>query len=142
MEKKHLLVVDNDQNLLRTLEFILETANYKVTTAGNGQEALEKIFGEREKNRAVDLLITDIRMPGMTGLELIDELTRREEKIPVVVLTAYGDYQLAAKLRRKGCVDYLDKTLDDDALVKRIDSILIQIENRRISESRKSPGEK
>ena len=142
MEKKHLLVVDNDQNLLRTLEFILETANYKVTTAGNSQEALEKIFGEREKNRAVDLLITDIRMPGMTGLELIDELTRREEKIPVVVLTAYGDYQLAAKLRRKGCLDYLDKTLDDEALVKHIDSILTQIEDRRISDSRKSPCEK
>ena len=124
MDKKHLLVVDDDQNLLRSLAFIFRIANYRVTTAANGQEALERIFTTETNLPPIDLLITDIRMPGVTGLQLINELKRRDVKIPVVAITAYGTPQLATELRRKGCVDCLDKALDEEALVKRIDMVL------------------
>ena len=76
MERKHILVADDERNILHGLEFILEAANYKVTTAADGQEAFEQILAAKESYSPIDLLITDIRMPGLTGLQLIDELNR------------------------------------------------------------------
>lgn len=124
MDKKHILVVDNNTSLLRSLDFILTAANYSVTTVTNGQEALEEILTSRESDYRIDLIITDMRMPGLTGLGLIDELNRHKVHIPVVVLTAYGSTEFAHELRRKGCVDYLEKTLNEAELVKRIGSVL------------------
>ena len=127
MAKVHILVVDDEQNMRNTLAFILETANYQVTTAAEGREALEEILAARENGRPVDLLITDIRLPGLTGLQLIDELNYLKIKIPVLAITAYGNRSLSLELIRIGCTDYLDKPFDYKELVKRVDSLL---ENR------------
>ncbi len=124
MVKEHILVVDDEQNMLNTLAFILETANYQVTTAAEGREALEEILAARAKGRPVDLLITDIRLPGLTGLQLIDELNYLNIKIPILVITAYGDQALFLELMRAGCVDYLDKPFDYKELVKRVDLLV------------------
>jgi DNA-binding response OmpR family regulator len=120
MERKHLLVVDDERNMLQTLKFILETANYRVTTAVDGQEALEEILAAQESYRPINLLITDIRMPGLTGLQLIDELNYLNIKMPILVITAYGDKTLFIKLMRAGCADYLDKPFDSRELVRRV----------------------
>ena len=120
METKHILVVDDEHNMLHTLAFILETANYKVTTAADGQEALEEILGAQESYRPIDLLITDIRLPGLTGLQLIDELNYLKIKMPILVITAYGDEALFIRLMRAGCADYLDKPFDYKELVRRV----------------------
>ena len=124
MAKEHILVVDDEQNMRNTLVFILETANYQVTTAAEGREALEEILAARENGRPVDLLITDMRLPGLTGLQLIDELNYLKIKIPVLLITAYGDRSLFLELRRTGCADYLDKPFDYKELVKRVDSLM------------------
>ncbi len=124
MAKEHILVVDDEQNMRNTLAFILETANYQVTTAAEGRAALEEILAARENGRPVDLLITDIRLPGLTGLQLIDELNYLKIKIPVLVITAYGDRSLFLELMRTGCADYLDKPFDYKELVKRVDSLM------------------
>ena len=106
------------------MRFILEVANYKVTTAENGQEALGKILKAKNNGRPVDLLITDIQMPCLTGLELIDELNSLGIDIPVLVITGYGNEELATELMRKGCDEYLDKPIDDEELVKRVAVLL------------------
>ena len=124
MRKKHILVVDNEQNMLHTMEYILEAADYKVTTANNGQEAFEKVLAARDNNIAIDLLITDIQMPGVTGLDLIYKLNRLNIDIPVFVITAYGDKGLLIELLRKGCKEYLDKPFDDEELLKRVAMLL------------------
>ena len=124
MAKEHILVVDDEQNMRNTLAFILEAANYQVTTAAEGREALEEILAARENGRPVDLLITDFRLPGLTGLQLIDELNYLKIKIPVLVITAYGNRSLFLELMRTGCADYLDKPFDYKELVKRVDSLV------------------
>ena len=124
MAKEHILVVDDEQNMRNTLAFILETANYHVTTAAEGRSALEEILAAREGDRPVDLLITDMRLPGLTGLQLIDELNYLKIKIPVLVITAYGDRSLLLELERTGCTDYLDKPFDYKELVRRVDSLM------------------
>lgn len=124
MAKEHILVVDDEQNMRNTLAFILEAANYQVTTAAEGREALEEILAARENGRPIDLLITDMRLPGLTGLQLIDELNYLKIKIPVLVITAYGDRSLFLELMRTGCADYLEKPFDYKELVKRVDSLM------------------
>ena len=124
MAKEHILVVDDEQNMRNTLTFILETASYQVTTAAEGRAALEGILAARESDRPVDLLITDIRLPGLTGLQLIDELNYLKIKIPVLVITAYGDRSLLLELMRTGCADYLDKPFDYKELVRRVGSLM------------------
>ena len=120
MDKKHILVVDDEQNMLRTLEFILEAANYRVTSVEDGREALEKISAARGRNVPIDLLILDIQIPGLTGMELIDELTRLHIEIPVFVITGYGDKKMVIELLRRGCKEYLDKPFDDEELTERV----------------------
>lgn len=124
MATEHILVVEDEQNMRNTLAFILETANYQVTTAAEGRAALEEILAAREGDRPVDLLITDFRLPGLTGLQLIDELNYLKIKIPVLVITAYGNRSLFLQLMHTGCADYLDKPFDYKELVKRVDSLM------------------
>ena len=124
MHKNHILVVDDEENMLLTMQFILEVAGYKITTAEDGQEALERILKARNNGNPVELLITDIQMPRLTGMELIDELNRLEIGIPVLVITGYGDEEMITELSSKGCDEYLDKPFDDENLVERVVNLL------------------
>ena len=123
MDRKHILVVDNDLNMLRSMEFILEAADFKVTTGRNGREGFEKIISARD-HQAVDLLITDVQMPGWTGVQLIDELKRLNIALPLLVITAYGDQKLKRELARRGCSHCLDKPFNDEKLLQEVFRIL------------------
>ena len=135
MDKRHVFVVDNNASLLNSLDFILTAADYGVTTVTNGQEALEQILASGESDHRIDLIITDIRMPGLTGLQLIDELNRHEVHVPIVALTAYGSTKLTRELKQKGCVDCFEKTLNEAELVKRINSVLRRATPNKVSGS-------
>ncbi len=122
--KKHILLVDDEPAILYTLSFVLKHAGYRVTQARDGREALTAILKSRKKNRPFDLLLTDIQMPKMTGIELIDELNRREISLPVFVVSGLNGADLCTRLRRKGCSDYLVKPYDFRELVQRIHETL------------------
>ena len=124
MDKKHILVVDDEQNMLLAIQFILEVANYTVTTAQNGQEALNRVLEAKNSDNEIELLILDIQMPCLTGMELIDELNRLDINIPILVITGYGNNKLSIELMRKGCSEYLDKPFDDEELIRRIAMLL------------------
>ena len=134
MPKEHILVADDEENTLLIMQFILEVAGCKVTTAGDGQEALSKIVEAGKGNDPVDLLITDVQMPKLTGLELMDELKRLDIHIPLLAITGYGAKELSAKLMEKGCSRCLDKPIEDQELAKCVAKLLEEnryIRNRR-----------
>ena len=124
MNRKHILVVDDDLNMLRSMEFILEAADFDVSTARNGREGLEKIMVARDRHQTIDLLITDIQMPVLTGVQLIDELHRMNLSLPVLAVTAYGDQKLKNELARRGCAYFLDKPFDDERFIRNVSTIL------------------
>ena len=84
------LLVDDDENLRRVMEFQLGEAGYKVVPAADGQEALT-IFEQNE----VDCVVTDLRMPKLSGLELLEKIKSVNGDIPVIVATAFGEVETA-----------------------------------------------
>jgi len=112
--RKSILIAE-DENLLReSLAELLEGEGYEVAQAGNGKEAYAKVL-----DRAFDLVITDIRMPEMDGLTLLERLCQVSPQTPVVVLTAYGTVESAVGAMRAGAVDYILKPAQfNDVLVR------------------------
>jgi two-component system chemotaxis sensor kinase CheA len=124
MTREHILVADDEQNTLLTMQFILEAAGYRVTTACNGQEALDKVMEAGKGNDPVDLLIADVQMPRLTGLELIDELNRLDIHIPLLITTGYRTDELVEKLIERGGSRCLDKPIDDQELLQCVAMLL------------------
>jgi len=85
---KKILVVDDEKNIRSLYEKELQDEGYAVTLAGNGREALERFSSERP-----DLVVLDIRMPGMDGLEALGKLLAEDPKVPVVLNSAYSSYK-------------------------------------------------
>lgn len=98
------LIVDDQERLLRVLRLGLKELGYEVRTASNGDEALKEIFAN-----APDIVVTDLQMPGMNGVELIYEMERLEMGIPLVVMTAHADVDSAVKSLKHGAKDYIQK---------------------------------
>lgn len=123
-DTKHILVVDDEEYALLTMEFILEVANYRVSLAKDGYSALAKILNARRGNDPIDLIITDIQMPGLSGLDLIDKINELEIKIPVLVITSYGNSKLYRMLKQRGCLEYLSKPIEESDLIRRVDKLV------------------
>ncbi len=105
------LIADDDDSLRRVLEFRLREEGYDVLTASDGLAALD-FFTERE----VDCLITDLRMPGLSGLELLRRASAIKSETPVVVITAYGDIETAVEAMRAGAFDFITKPFNRDQI--------------------------
>jgi DNA-binding NtrC family response regulator len=110
--KARLLVVDDEQRQRDILRMILESEGYDVTTAGNGRQALQAAGGE-----SFDAVLTDLKMPDMSGIALLEELLRSQPSLCVVLMTAHGSIDSAVEAMRKGAFDYLTKPLERDELV-------------------------
>jgi DNA-binding NtrC family response regulator len=102
-----ILVVDDDQSIITAFRHFLGDEGHDVRTAGTVADALTAIEEERP-----DLVFMDVRMPGMSGLEGLEEMRRRYADLPVVVMTAYGTSQTSIDAIRAGAFDYLGKPLD------------------------------
>ena len=122
--KQRIFVTDCERNFLHSMEFILESAGYEVTVADDGQEALRMILEARKRDSPFELLITDVKIKGLPGLDLIDRLRELNVFIPTFVMTSYGDKYLVVELLRRGCCEYLDKPVDEAELVKRVRALL------------------
>ncbi len=117
--KARLLIVDDEASARTALEKLLSSEGYRVWTAGDGRAALEQI----EEN-APDLVITDLKMPGMDGAELVDRIHALDPEMPVIIVTAFGEVASAVASMRRGAADYLTKPLDLDALLVSLDRAL------------------
>jgi two-component system NtrC family response regulator len=132
--KTTLLLVDDDPNLRRILGHHLEKAGYTVRSAADGREALSLLGAE-----SIDLLLTDVRMPGMDGMTLLAESRRLIPDLPVLMMTAYGTIQDAVEAMRQGAFDYLTKPVDKETLLRTVQRALqvgdLRRENRLLRES-------
>ena len=109
---KKVLIVDDEEDILWGLSEELSRHNLEVDTASNGSEALEKI-----KNKKYDFLITDIRMPGLSGSELLLEAQKIQPDLKVIVMTAYGSEEVKEDVLSKGAISYLEKPFDFEQLL-------------------------
>ena len=126
-----ILVADDDDSLRRVLEFQLQEAGYSVLTAENGANAFE-IFSDGE----IECLITDWRMPRMSGLELLHRANALNSEIPVVVITAFGDVETAVEAMRGGAFDFITKPFNREVILLTVEKALrygtVMAENRRL----------
>jgi two-component system response regulator AtoC len=114
-----ILVVDDDERLRQTLSLLLRTAGHEVVAAADVASA-EAVLRERD----VDLVISDVRMPGGSGLDLLESVRRLETDSPVILLTAYGTVASAVQAMQRGAFDYLLKPFDADELKLRVSRAL------------------
>lgn len=117
----HLLLVDDDPGLLKLLGMRLTSEGYSVVTAESGQEGLRVL--NREK---VDLVISDLRMDEMDGMQLFTEIQKVQPGMPVIILTAHGSIPDAVAATQQGVFSFLTKPVDKDALYNAIDGALEQ----------------
>ncbi|MDT5121545.1 MAG: hypothetical protein QOC96_1027 [Acidobacteriota bacterium] len=115
MARKSILVVDDEKSQREILEMILSGEGYDVTTASSGEAALK--FA---KDRRFDLALTDLKMTGMDGIELLQHLLAQDSSIIVILLTAHGSIDSAKDALRRGAFDYLQKPYDRDTLLETI----------------------
>ncbi|HXF90795.1 MAG TPA: sigma-54 dependent transcriptional regulator [Candidatus Nitrosotenuis sp.] len=133
MKGKSILLIDDDKSLRRVLEYQLAEEGYKVFTADSGITGLD-IFQENE----VDLIITDIRMPEMDGMELLKRIKAISSDSMVILITAYGSIPSAVEAMRLGASDYITKPFDKNELKIKVEKCLrikeIVAENKYLRE--------
>ncbi len=110
---KTVLVVDDEKNYLVVLEELLLEDGYQVVTAGSGPEAMEIV-----RNTPVDTVLTDIKMPGMSGIDLLDNLRTLDSDLPVILMTAYAEVDQAVNAMKKGALDHIQKPFDNQRCKK------------------------
>jgi DNA-binding NtrC family response regulator len=116
---KQVLIVDDDPSILEVLEARLSAAGFVVHKAASGPEALELL-----KTQTTDILVSDIKMPEMSGLELLAKIRAIFPQLPVIFLTAYGTIPDAVDAVKAGAVDYLTKPFDGKELVRKIETVI------------------
>ncbi|HVG39040.1 MAG TPA: sigma-54 dependent transcriptional regulator [Pyrinomonadaceae bacterium] len=123
MGRKSILVVDDEKSQREILEMILTAEGYLVTTAASGEAAL-KIAREKR----FDLALTDLKMTGMDGIELLQQLLAYDSSIIVILLTAHGSIDSAKDALRRGAFDYLQKPYDRDTLLETVRRALARLD--------------
>jgi DNA-binding NtrC family response regulator len=124
MARKSILVVDDEKSQREILEMILSGEGYDVTTASSGEAAMKFVA-----DRHFDLVLTDLKMTGMSGLDLLKELTDFDKSIIVLLLTAHGTVDSAVDALRLGAFDYLQKPYDREKLLDTISRALNKLSN-------------
>src|SRR6266436_9910563 len=123
MSRKNILVVDDEKSQREILEMILTSEGYEVTTAASGEAAVK--FA---KEKRFDLALTDLKMTGMDGIELLQHLLALDSSIIVLLLTAHGSIDSAKEALRRGAFDYLEKPYDKTALLETINRALQRLD--------------
>jgi len=117
---ERILVIDDEPDMLMLLRMIIEdNTNYEVETTNNPAEGLKMLTEE-----AYDLVISDLKMPGMDGLELFDELRKMSPDIPVIIITAYGSPEAADEALKKGVADFITKPFRKDTILFTMNRVL------------------
>jgi two-component system response regulator FixJ len=115
-------VIDDDDAARESLEFLLKSAKIDVRTYDSANAFLQSVSGD------MGCIVTDVRMPGLSGVDLLRQLKARGSTMPVIVITGHGDIQLAVEAMKIGASDFLEKPFDDEVLIASVKSALGQME--------------
>ncbi len=135
MDKIEILIVDDELSIRSVLTQVLEKDGYAVTAAASGEEGLE-LLGQK----SFALVISDIKMPGMNGLELLKEVKERCPDTQVIIITSFASLETALEALRNGAYDYLLKPFEDLSIIsagakRAIEKVCLTEENRRLLNS-------
>jgi RNA polymerase sigma factor (sigma-70 family) len=119
-------IVDDDEVVARSLRWLIESIKLRVSTFGNAQAFLDGYRPELP-----GCLVLDVRMPGMSGIELQEQMRIRQWKIPVLFITGHGDVQMAVRAIKAGAFDFIEKPFNDQDLLDRIQCALAKDTERR-----------
>jgi DNA-binding NtrC family response regulator len=103
-EKQSILLVDDDQEFRKAMKKMFEKSGYEVTVAADGREALEILT-----KGTFDLIISDLRMPNLNGMELMEAIKKEKLDVPVIFITAYGEVESYMDLMNLGAFEYINK---------------------------------
>ncbi len=109
------LVVDDEPDVRKVVRMILEKSGYDVVEAEDGEKGIEEIK-KGENSILLNLIITDIRMPNMNGIDVINYYKKQWPSIPIIVLTGFPDLEMATTMLQHGVADYLVKPVESDKL--------------------------
>ncbi len=136
-DKLRVLIVDDEEDLRHMLSMLLKRENYIVKAVENGESALKELL-----TREFDLVLTDVRMPKIGGLELLDEIAKRDIQTTVIVMSAFGNRDLAIQAIKRGAYDYIDKPFKKDevllTLEKAVERLHLKRENEELRRSQES----
>jgi DNA-binding NtrC family response regulator len=132
-----ILIVDDEPDMLRLLSMILrDKTSYEITTTNNPVEAIELA-----KKGGFDLVLSDLKMPGMDGIEIIEAVKKVDEDIPVIIITAFASVESASEAIQKGGFDFITKPFRKEQILFTIDKALkwlkVQRENKMLREQLK-----
>jgi len=129
-----ILIVDDEKNYLVVLEALLSPEGYEIITADNARSALRLI-----EESDLDLVLTDMKMPGVSGMELLEQCKKINPEVPVIMMTAYGTIEMAVQAMKKHAFDYITKPFQNEELKltikKALENYRLIKENRRLSEA-------
>jgi len=128
------LIVDDEKNYPPILSAVLEEEGFETLTAGSGREALDIL-----KHSDVDLVLTDMKMPSMNGIDLLEYIKAEDSELPVIMMTAHGTVDKAVEAMQKGAYSYVLKPFDNQRLVLYVDKAIAMYrvvkENRRLRDA-------
>ncbi len=119
MAGAHVLVVDDDEDILKLLTIRLRAKGFRITAVGSGEQALAQIAVDPPR-----VVVSDVRLPGLDGLALFEEIRRTRPTLPVILLTAHGNIPDAVAATSRGVFGYLTKPFDSQILLEKIDRAL------------------
>ncbi len=126
MYKAKILIVDDEMSNLMALRKVLEQENYKVAIAQSADHGLQYFVSE-----GADIIFTDMRMPGKSGLDLLRAVRKKSTTVPVVILTAFGTIDNAVSAMKLGAVDFLAKPLTRKSILKAVENCYQQVQAKR-----------
>ena len=129
-------VVDDDDAIRDSLRWLLEANDYKVELYDSGESFIAKY-----DPNAIAVLVLDVRMPGMSGLEVQEHLLARKDDLPIIFITGHGDVPMAVRALKKGAVDFIEKPFQQAALKAQVEHMLNEARERRMKNERQSLNE-
>lgn len=128
--KGMIYVIDDDDAMRDSLNFLLDSSGYSVTLFDDAQRFLEAL-----PDLAFGCIVSDVRMPGIDGIELLKRMKAQHSPFPILIMTGHGDVPLAVEAMKLGAVDFLEKPFEDDRLIAMIETAIRQAEPAAKSEA-------
>jgi len=124
MRNEKILIVDDSKEIRNILSTFLKEEGFKVYTAENGKKALDLI-----KEKIIDLIITDIRMPEMDGYQLTKKVKEERPRVEIIIMTAYTSIYTEGDIRKIGADDYISKPFELVDIIEKIERVLFQMKS-------------